>query len=169
MTLWATFYAMLGLVHVYVRMTTRDMEIQKWRLQREEDDLINRQSALNTEISRLSGAEGLRAAKENPDFYELTPDQIPVWDVPRSTLQKYERAWTQIAEARSGGRDTIKEKSLLARLLETIVSPVYSENDRAVPKLSDDAQNLGKAKGGRIEGSKTKTGDRSVKSKGERR
>lgn len=118
------FIVILGLAHIQLRLATRGMEIQRSRLQADRTELRNRQSALVTEVRRLSGGEDLLVyARDRLGLVEVPADQIRVLHMPQHIENRYDHDYSKIALARMGDKARPQREDFLDRLLATVLSP----------------------------------------------
>lgn len=121
---WTTCVVALGLAHIHLRLATREMAIQRSRLQAEWEELWDRHGALASEVERLRGGDRmLDYAHRKLGLVELPADQIEVWELPRRLVERYDRANSDIALARAGGAEHAEPEPLMARLLGAVLSP----------------------------------------------
>jgi len=121
---WTACGVALGLAHIHLRLATRDMEIQRGRLQAEWEELWDRQGSLASGVARLRGGDRmLDYAHRKLGLVELPADQIEVWKFPRDAVERYDRAFSDIALARMGEAERVEPEPLVARLLGAVLSP----------------------------------------------
>jgi cell division protein FtsL len=120
--LWTAFFVTLGLGHIHLRMVTRDLQIQRARLQAEQEDLYNRLNTIKTEVSRLRTNEQLREyAKTELGLIECT--DFTRRSMPDEIANGYDRVYSEIALARRGGLRSSEREPLVPRLLGTVLMP----------------------------------------------
>lgn len=125
---WTVYLIALGLAHVHLRLVARDMEIQCTQLQAEWKDLYESETALKSEIAQLRGGERMLAyARRKFNLVDLPPDQIVVWNLPRQLVDRYDRTYSEIVLARAGKGRSQGRESLLARLLNAVLSPEQAQ------------------------------------------
>jgi hypothetical protein len=118
---WATFLVALGVAHIRIRLTTREMEIQSSRLQADGIELRNLKNELRAEVSRLSGEQTIEYARRKLGFRE--PEKIEVWALPRRVTDRYAEALALVATSRSDTGSRSTDEPLAARLLGALLSP----------------------------------------------
>jgi hypothetical protein len=125
---WTAFFVGLGLAHIHLRMATRDMSIQASRFQVQAKDLWIRQSTLTAEVARLRGGDRmLDYAQQRLGLIALPADQIEVWKMPSSIMEKFDRVCSEIALERTGKTERTEPEPLVARVLGAVLSPVQAQ------------------------------------------
>jgi len=121
---WIAYVVALGLCHIHLRLATRDMEIQRRKLQAEWDQLWNERNSLASEVAALSdGDRMLEYARNELHLVALPAERITVWAMPKDLVERYDRAYTEIALSRESERERSRKEPLLARLLGTVLAP----------------------------------------------
>jgi cell division protein FtsB len=119
---WTAFFVTLGLGHIHLRMVTRDLQIQRARLQVEQDELYNSLNTIKTAVSRLRDNEMLRArAKTELGLIECR--DFKTRSLPEEIADGYDRAYSEIALARRGSLHSSAREPLVPRLLGTVLLP----------------------------------------------
>jgi len=122
---WAAFAVALGLTHFHLRMASRDLAMQKARLQSQETELLNEENLLRSEVARLrEGEQMLEYGHQRLGLIALPADQIQVWKMPSGQVEKFSRVCSEIAMARTGAVGRTEPESLVVRLVGAVFSPV---------------------------------------------
>ena len=125
---WAAFVVGLGLAHIHLRMATRDLSMQASRFQVQSKDLWIRHSALTADVARLRGGDRmLDYARQRLGLIALPADQVEVWKMPASLMEKSNRICSEIALARTGKGERTAPEPLVARVLGAVLSPVQAQ------------------------------------------
>lgn len=128
MIVWATGFVALGLGHIELRLATRDMNIEKARLQAQEVELLSREGSLKSDIGRMGGGDGTpEGRRQAAGLIALAPEQIQMWTVPQELVDKYDRVLTDKALARSGGVGLLERETILDRIAVALFPPVHAD------------------------------------------